>query len=152
MTGQKINSLQIAVRPCARCKAVPEVGRDCGGSVTWVYCRICEDEAGTIEDWNTLALRTAFHDIASRLKTLPTAAPPTSGHGWYATHRARQAAADELVGHIRREHAGRISLGGNVERMRLHGISVSCTSGTVNMITAWLHKANAALAMEEQAR
>lgn len=44
-----------------------------------------------------------------------------------------------------REHGARIALGVSPERMRLHGISVSCTSGAANMIHAWLHKARTAL-------
>lgn len=90
-------------------------------------------------------LGAAIDDIASRLAALPPAAAPTSGHGWYAAHRAHQAAAEELVGHLRREHGARIALGVSPERMRLHGISVSCTSGAANMIHAWLHKARTAL-------
>ena len=90
-------------------------------------------------------LQAAIDDIAARLAALPPAATPTSGHGWYAAHRAREAGAEELVGHLRREHGARIALGVSPGRMRLHGISVSCTSGAANMIFAWLHKARVAL-------
>jgi|GEM_PF-4980206 len=90
-------------------------------------------------------LRAAIDDIAGRLAKLPPATAPTSGHGWYARHQARQAAAEELVGYLRREHGARVTLGATPERMRLHGISVSCTSGVANMIHAWLHKARTAL-------
>ena len=96
-------------------------------------------------------LRAAIDDIAGRLAKLPPATAPTSGHGWYARHQARQAAAEELVGYLRREHAARVTLGATPERMRLHGITVSCTSGVANMIHAWLHKARTALSQMEDA-
>lgn len=96
----------------------------------------------------SIALRAAIEDIAARLAALPPTAAPMAGGGWYAAHHARQAATEELVGHIRREHGARIALGGNTERMHLHGIAVSCTGGTSNMIAAWLTKARAALPKE----
>lgn len=98
--------------------------------------------------FDAAVLRAAVDDIAGRMAMMPRAAAPTSGHGWYALHKMRQAAAEDLVGHIRREHGAQITLGGNPERMRLHGIAVSCTGGTANMIAAWLGKARAALEKE----
>lgn len=109
-------------------------------------------ESKTPAPINTDALRAAIDDIAPRLGTLPGPSGAPGARGWYAALQIRQAAAQELVGHIRREHGARIALGGNTERMRLHGISVSCTSGPVNMIAAWLRKARAVLQQEEQAR
>lgn len=97
-------------------------------------------------------LRAAIDDIAPRHEALP---PIVSGaKGWIQSHDLRRQAAEALIGHVRRQHGAKVRVGmADANRMRLHGVTVSCTSGLCNTVGAWLTKARRQLAaLEREAR
>ncbi len=76
-------------------------------------------------------LRAAIDDIVPRLAAVPRIrGGGPGGSDWIASHNAHRQAAAALAVHIRHAHGARVHIGlSDAHRLRLHGISVSCTRG-----------------------
>lgn len=84
--------------------------------------------------------------IQGRIDAHEAAHPTPCGmsEDWMAWHRANNLFAETLLVELASDHGCRFKVGGSdTDRMRLAGISISCTSGPLQLLRGWVRKARA---------